>query len=104
MDPLADNPFHVLDLSPACTAMEVERQAAKLLAMLELGLAAAGTHASPFGPRPRTAEKVREAAAALRDPARRAAFEPWAAASAGAAPDARLAPWPEAFAALTWWR
>ncbi len=104
MDPLADNPFFVLDLTPACTAIEVERQAAKLLAMLELGLAAAGTHASPLGRRPRTPEKVREAAAALRDPARRAAFEPWATAPAGAAPSAPGAPWPEAFAALTWWR
>jgi hypothetical protein len=103
VDPLADNPFHVLELTPACTAMEVERQAAKLLAMLALGLAAAATHASPFGPRPRTPEKVREAAAALRDPARRAAFEPWASAPPGAAPEARLQAWPGAFAALTWW-
>jgi hypothetical protein len=104
MDPLLDNPFHVLELAPGCTAIEIERQSARLLGMLELGLAAATTYRTPLGPRTRTAESVREAVAALRDPARRLRYEPWAAAPPGEPPGADpLAPWPEAFGALSWW-
>jgi hypothetical protein len=55
--------------------MDVERQAKKLLAMLELGLASAATYASPLGPRPRTVDDVRQARQQLQDPVRRLAFE-----------------------------
>ncbi|MCA9676301.1 MAG: hypothetical protein KC464_14785, partial [Myxococcales bacterium] len=66
---VVENPFLVLGLAPTATRMEIEREAGKLLGMLELGLAAAATYATPLGPRPRTPELVRTAAATLRDPA-----------------------------------
>src|SRR5206468_2716613 len=68
---LAENPFFVLGISPDASRIEVEREAQKLLGMLELGFAAAHTYATPLGPRPRTAEAVRAAVAALRDPYQR---------------------------------
>jgi hypothetical protein len=80
MHPLLDNPFFVLDVGVDATPLEIERQGRKLLGMVELGLAAATTYATPLGPRPRTAEALRAAMQALLDPARRLAFEPWAAA------------------------
>ncbi len=80
MDPLVDNPFFVLDLPATATAMDVERQGKKLIAMLELGLAAVATYASPLGPRARTVDDVRRAQHTLLDPARRLAFEVFAAA------------------------
>jgi hypothetical protein len=76
---LAENPFFVLGLAPDVSPREVEREAQKLLGMLELGLADAATYATPLGPRTRTAERVREAAAVLRDPRRRLVAELWAA-------------------------
>jgi hypothetical protein len=75
---VAENPFHVLGLAPTATRHEIEREAQKLLGMLELGLAAAATYPTPLGPRGRTPELVRAAVAALRDPARRLAAELWA--------------------------
>ncbi len=76
---LAENPFFVLGLAPDAPPREVEREAQKLLGMLELGLADATTYATPLGPRTRTAESVRAAAAVLRDPRRRLVAELWAA-------------------------
>jgi hypothetical protein len=76
---LAENPFFVLGLAPDVSPREVEREAQKLLGMLELGLADAATYDTPLGPRSRTAERVREAAAVLRDPRRRLVAELWAA-------------------------
>jgi hypothetical protein len=70
-----ENPFFVLELPVECTAQEVERQAQKLLGMLELGLADAKQHWTPWGACERTSESVRMAAAALRDPARRLVCE-----------------------------
>src|SRR6185503_7143931 len=99
---LADNPFFVLGLAPSATAREVEREAQKLLGMLELGLAAAATYATPLGPRPRTAEKVRAAAATLRDPRGRLIAELWAAggdatvAAPPPAPEPEVIAWPAA--------
>src|SRR5262249_23110814 len=58
--------------------IEVEREAQKLLGMLELGFAEARTYTTPLGPRDRTAEMVRAAVAALRDPYRRLVAELWA--------------------------
>ena len=75
---LADNPFFVLGVSCDATRMEIEREAQKLLGMLELGFVAAKSYATPLGPRERTPEAVRAAVAALRDPYQRLVAELWA--------------------------
>lgn len=87
-DRLVDNPFFVLELDPDCSRMEIEREGQKLLAMLQIGFAGADQYATPFGPRPRTAELVRESMAELRDPRRRLIAELWARAPADEAPPA----------------
>jgi hypothetical protein len=74
---LADNPFLVLGLAPDASRIEIEREAQKLLGMLELGFADVQTYATPLGPRSRTAEAVRAAVAALRDPYQRLVAELW---------------------------
>jgi hypothetical protein len=79
MSGLVDNPFLVLGLPVTAGPREVEREAARLLGMLELGLAAAETYGTPMGPRRRTTEAVRAAAATLREPRKRLAAELWAA-------------------------
>jgi len=75
---IADNPFFVLGLSPDASRIEIEREAQKLLGMLELDFADARTYATPLGPQARTPELVRAAVAALRDPYRRLVAELWA--------------------------
>jgi hypothetical protein len=75
---LAENPFFVLGVTAEASRIEVEREAQKLLGMLELGFAEARMYATPLGPRERTAEMVRAAVAALRDPYRRLVAELWA--------------------------
>ncbi len=75
---IAQNPFFVLGLSPEASRIEVEREAQKLLGMLELGFAEAKTYATPLGPQLRTAELVRAAVAALRHPYQRLVAELWA--------------------------
>jgi len=75
---IADNPFFVLAVSPDASRIEIERTAQKLLGMLELGFVDAKTYATPLGARPRTAEAVRAAVAALRDPYQRLVAELWA--------------------------
>ena len=75
---LADNPFFVLGVSPDASRIEIEREAQKLLGMLELDFIDARVYETPLGPRPRTAEAVRAAVAALRDPYRRLVAELWA--------------------------
>jgi hypothetical protein len=77
-EPIRDNPFFVLGVSPDASRIEIEREAQKLLGMLELGFAEVATYATPLGPQPRTAEAVRAAVAALRDPYRRLVAELWA--------------------------
>jgi hypothetical protein len=72
------NPFLVLELPAAAGRQEVERQGAKVLAMLAAGVDGAASYATPLGPRQRTPEMVRLALAELRDPARRLAHEWWA--------------------------
>jgi hypothetical protein len=72
------NPFFVLDVAPAASAAEIERQGQRLLAELAAGLAASRRYPTPFGARERTPELVRVAIAELRDPARRLAHEWWA--------------------------
>ncbi len=73
-----DNPFLVLGVSPDASRVEIEREAQKLLGMLELGFADAKSFKTPLGPRERTAEAVRAAVAALRDPYQRLLAELWA--------------------------
>lgn len=108
---ILENPFHILALPPTATRVEVEREAAKWIGMLELGHAGAGTYATPLGPRIRTSELVRWAAAELRDPDRRLGHEMWASVAGvtgGASPivGARTRdgeePWMEAFRAIGW--
>ena len=76
---LRSNPFFVLELPVTAGPREVEREAQRLLGMLELGLAAAATYPTPMGAMVRRPEDVRAAAAALRDPRRRLVAELWAA-------------------------
>ena len=102
-----ENPFLVLGLPPSASRIEIEREAQKLLGMLELGFAAAKTYATPLGPHERTAELVRAAVATLRDPARRLAAELWARAHLSESPAPAPAPasldgWPDALAKLGW--
>lgn len=75
---IVDNPFFVLGISADASRIEIEREAQKLLGMLELEFADAKLYATPLGPRPRTAELVRAAVATLRDPYRRLVAELWA--------------------------
>ena len=75
---IAENPFFVLGISPDASRIEIEREAQKLLGMLELDFADAKQYATPLGPRPRTPEAVRAAVAALRDPYQRLVAELWA--------------------------
>ncbi len=82
-----ENPFYVLELSPDCSRAEIERAAARLTGMLTLGLGQAATYPTPLGPQPRTVERVRAAAAFLRDPARRLLYEMWASISPNATLD-----------------
>ncbi len=107
---IADNPFYVLGLAPECSYLEIEREGRKLLGMLELGLSAARSYETPLGPRQRTAEKVREAMAELRQPERRLAHEMWARLEPRdterkppTEPDTPAA-WPDALAVLGWRR
>ncbi len=75
---IVDNPFFVLGIAPDASRIEIEREAQKLLGMLELDFPDARTYVTPRGPQPRTAEAVRAAVAALRDPFRRLVAELWA--------------------------
>jgi hypothetical protein len=111
VDPILGNPFFVLGISVDASRIEIEREAQKLLGMVELGFAAALTYATPLGPRPRTADGVRAAAAALRDPYRRLLAELWArhapplrdqAPAAPAAPAVAVADLPITRARLGW--
>ncbi len=75
---IQDNPFFVLGVSPDASRIEIEREAQKLLGMLELSIESAATYHTPLGPQPRTQEAVRAAVAQLRDPYRRLLAELWA--------------------------
>jgi len=72
------NAFLVLGLAPPAAAAEIERQGAKLLAMLAAGLDEAARYETPLGSRARTPALVRQALAELRDPRRRLQHEWWA--------------------------
>ena len=75
---IVDNPFFVLGISPDASRIEIEREAQKLLGMLELDFPAARVYMTPLGEQYRTAEAVRAAVAALRDPYQRLVAELWA--------------------------
>lgn len=113
------NPFYVLSSRPSATRPQLEREAQKLLAMLELRLSAAMHYPTPVGSGERDAQLLRDSTAALRDPEQRLRAELWAtlepthtgaAAVASApepAPEAKpdaVEPWSEALAALGWTR
>jgi hypothetical protein len=85
---LCTNPFLVLGIAPDASRIEIEREAQKLLGMLELGFAESLTYATPLGPQPRTPEAVRAAVAALRDPYQRLVAELWARHAPAAVPAA----------------
>ena len=72
------NPFFVLGLSPDASRIEIEREAQKLLGMLELEFPHAKIYSTPLGDQHRTPEAVRAAVAALRDPYQRLVAELWA--------------------------
>lgn len=76
----AENPFFVLGVTPEQSRAEIEREGAKLLGMLELGLRSATSYKTPTGTGTRTSEAVRAALAELRDPERRLLHELWASA------------------------
>jgi hypothetical protein len=101
--PFDRNPYHVLGLEPGCTALEVERAARKVLAMLAVGYTGATTYDSPLGVRPRDATLVRWAAGELRTPELRVQHAADAVPVATAEPpDDRLAPWVDALEAFGW--
>jgi hypothetical protein len=95
------NPLAVLGLPPEATLLQAERQAQKILGMLELGLPDAATYPTPLGPRPRDADAVRQALAALRGPGSRAMADVFAAASPPPLPADPAPPaWPGALKEL----
>jgi hypothetical protein len=75
---IVENPFFVLGVATDANRIEIEREASKLLGMIELDFPEAKTYATPLGSRPRTSEAVRAAVAALRDPYQRLVAEVWA--------------------------
>lgn len=77
------NPFWVLDLPVGATYTAAERQGAKLLAMLAAAVPGASHYPTPWGPRVRTADLVRQSLAEIRDPDRRAVHEWWARGAGG---------------------
>jgi hypothetical protein len=109
-DPLADwrsNPFFVLEIATDATPTEVERAGQRLLGLLAIGSATAGTYPTPLGPATRDADRVRQALAALRDPDQRVLHELWAnvVPVRGQEPSrANTGPWKGAEHALGWSR
>lgn len=83
---LANNPFYVLELRPAATRPDVERQGGRLLSMLEVGIARSARFDTPVGEQARTPEAVRVAMAELREPDRRLRHELWATLPPGVVP------------------
>jgi hypothetical protein len=87
----------------------VERAGQRLLALLAVGSANAETYPTPLGTATRDAEKIRDALAALRDPAQRVLHELWANVAPADGPASGhsnagscAGPWEEAEHALGW--
>ena len=108
VDPLQrwrENPFYLLGLDPSASELVAEREGRKLLAQLELGLAAARIANTPLGPVERSAESVRKALSELRDPAKRRQYALWAqlpAAASESPSEGQNPTWPDAMLALGW--
>jgi preprotein translocase subunit Sec63 len=106
-DPLLrwqENPFYLLGIDASASALEAERQGRKLLAQLELDLAAARVARTPVGPVERTVESVRKALSELRDPKKREQHALWARlpAAAPVQPTGVALIWPDAMRAIGW--
>jgi hypothetical protein len=99
---LAQNPFFVLELATGAAPMEVERAAQRLLALLAIGASAATSYRCPLGAFDRDEGSVRQAAAALRDPKRRLAWEFWAELPGEPITSEPLAGWPDALCSVAW--
>jgi len=106
---LGENPFYILGVETGAARAVIEREGQKLLGMLELGLSAASTYATPLGMFKRDADQVRWALSELRDPGRRLGHELWATLPSTPLPSlseavAPVGPtgWPEAPVALGW--
>jgi len=81
IDPLAAwraNPFFVLELKTDATRADIERAGQRLLAKFGIDSAGIADYDTPLGKGVRDADMVRQALAALRDPAQRVACELWA--------------------------
>jgi len=74
---LVKNPLLILGLEPGSSRLEVERVGQKLLGLLAIGARSAQSYATPWGPQPRDEHLIREALAALKDPATRLRAELW---------------------------
>ena len=72
------NPFFVLEIPTQASREEVERQGARLIAMLKAGIESATQYKTPWGLCVRGQEEVRHALAELRDPMSRLEHEWWA--------------------------
>jgi hypothetical protein len=103
---IAENPFYILGVGVDAPRAVVEREAQKLLGMLELGLSAGTHYATPLGLRERTPDLVRWAAAELREPAKRLGHELWARVSVddpiSVEKSAPATGWPKARAVFGW--
>ena len=84
--------WYVPAVVPVPVILAVRTGVAATLGVVELDFADAKTFKTPLGPRERTAEAVRAAVAALRDPYQRLLAELWA---RNAPPVYELAPAPE---------
>jgi hypothetical protein len=73
-----ENPFYILGLERDASRSEVERTGQRLLAELTIEREATLHYDTPLGPARRTPDRVRQALAELRDPARRILHEAWA--------------------------
>ncbi len=81
VDPLAAwraNPFFVLELKLDATRADIERAGQRLLAKFGIESTDVARYPTPFGEAVRDADMVRQALAALRDPAQRVVHELWA--------------------------
>lgn len=76
--PLDDNPVFVLELDGPATSRDVERQKAKLLALIEANDGAPRETQTPFGMLTSTADDIRQAAAQLQTPKMRLWCTVWA--------------------------
>ncbi len=98
----ADNPFLVLGVPLSATRLELERAGQKLLAQLTIGATSAMRYDTPLGSRERTADKVRAALAALRDPEQRVLSELTFIGPEDAPPTDASFAWPLAWRSIGW--